>query len=89
MCSACNSLRNEWKRMSGRGSLWTVGVAHPPLLPAYGEVAPYKVIRSERDLRGDKFAACLYSVKRTGAGTDTRYSLSYLHEVDEQDSIPF
>jgi uncharacterized OB-fold protein len=30
--------------MSGRGTLWSFVVPHPPLLPAYAELAPYNVI---------------------------------------------
>jgi len=44
MCPWCNSLRNEWKAMSGRGTIWSFIVPHPPLLPAYAELAPYNVI---------------------------------------------
>lgn len=44
MCFACRSLRSEWVRMSGRGMIWSFVVAHPPLLPAYQELAPYNVI---------------------------------------------
>ena len=29
---------------SGRGTIWSFVVAHPPLLPAYAELAPYNVI---------------------------------------------
>lgn len=44
MCFACRSLRVEWKPMSGRGTIWSFVVAHPPLLPAYADLAPYNVI---------------------------------------------
>lgn len=44
MCPWCNSLRIEWKAMSGRGTIWSFIVPHPPLLPAYAELAPYNVI---------------------------------------------
>lgn len=30
--------------MSGRGTIWSFVVPHPPLLPAYAEVAPYNVV---------------------------------------------
>ena len=30
--------------MSGRGTIWSFVVAHPPLLPAYQELAPYNVV---------------------------------------------
>ena len=44
MCPWCNSLRTEWKALSGRGTIWSFVVPHPPLLPAYAELAPYNVI---------------------------------------------
>lgn len=34
----------EWTALSGRGTIWSFVVPHPPLLPAYAEVAPYNVI---------------------------------------------
>lgn len=44
MCPGCRSLRHEWKALSGRGTIWSFIVVHPPLLPAYQAVAPYNVI---------------------------------------------
>jgi uncharacterized OB-fold protein len=34
----------EWVAVSGRGTLWSFVIAHPPLLPWYAERAPYNVI---------------------------------------------
>jgi uncharacterized OB-fold protein len=44
MCPWCNSLRLEWKPVAGRGTIWSFIVPHPPLLPAYAELAPYNVV---------------------------------------------
>jgi uncharacterized OB-fold protein len=33
-----------WTRVSGRGSIWSFVVPHPPLLPQFRELAPYNVI---------------------------------------------
>jgi|SRR5882724_958162 len=44
MCPRCNSLDRTWIVTSGLGTVWSYIVAHPPLLPAYSEVAPYNVI---------------------------------------------
>jgi len=44
MCFACRSLRHTWVPLSGRGTIWSFVVAHPPLLPAYQTLAPYNVI---------------------------------------------
>jgi uncharacterized OB-fold protein len=44
MCPRCRSLDVRWEPMSGRGTIWSYVVPHPPLLPAYAELAPYNVI---------------------------------------------
>jgi len=44
MCPSCRSLESTWPLMSGRGTIWSFVVAHPPLLPAYAEHAPYNVV---------------------------------------------
>jgi uncharacterized OB-fold protein len=44
MCPYCRSTSRGWKEMSGKGTLWSFVVPHPPLLPAYSQVAPYNVI---------------------------------------------
>jgi uncharacterized OB-fold protein len=43
MCPACRSLESEWRAMSGRATVWSYVVPHPPLLPAFMPVAPYNV----------------------------------------------
>lgn len=44
MCPWCRSLAHRWDVMSGEGRVWSVVIPHPPLLPAYGEQAPYNVV---------------------------------------------
>ena len=44
MCPRCRSLEHTWDAMSGRGTIWSFVVPHPPLLPAYSSLAPYNVI---------------------------------------------
>lgn len=44
MCPHCRSLEVSWVATSGRATVWSFVVAHPPLLPAYAEFAPYNVI---------------------------------------------
>jgi hypothetical protein len=44
MCPACQSLAAEWEAVSGRGTIWSFVVPHPPLLPAYQQFAPYNVV---------------------------------------------
>ncbi|ATW49092.1 Zn-ribbon domain-containing OB-fold protein [Streptomyces peucetius] len=43
-CPQCGSFGNEWRRMSGRGRIWSYVVPHPPLLPGYAELAPYNAV---------------------------------------------
>lgn len=43
-CPHCRSFDSEWRRMSGRGRIWSYVVPHPPLLPAYAAQAPYNAV---------------------------------------------
>jgi uncharacterized protein len=47
MCPWCQSLAVDWPVMSGRGTVYSFVVPHPPLLPAYAEVAPFNVVLVE------------------------------------------
>jgi uncharacterized OB-fold protein len=49
MCPACRSIETRWNRLSGRGTIWSFTVPHPPLLPAYQAFAPYNVITVATD----------------------------------------
>ncbi len=49
MCPWCRSWAAEWEAVSGQGRVWSFVIAHPPLLAAYAEVAPYNVIVVELD----------------------------------------
>ena len=44
MCPHCTGDQVQWRTMSGRGSIWSFVIAHPPLLDAYLAFAPYNVI---------------------------------------------
>jgi uncharacterized protein len=44
MCPHCRSLEHTWVTVSGQATIWSFVVPHPPLLPAYTELAPYNVI---------------------------------------------
>ncbi|GHJ30688.1 hypothetical protein TPA0910_51210 [Streptomyces hygroscopicus subsp. sporocinereus] len=46
-CPHCQSFDSLWKKMSGRGRIWSYVVPHPPLLPAYAAQAPYNVVLVE------------------------------------------
>ena len=44
MCPRCRSIAVDWVPTSGTGTIWSFIVPHPPLLPAYAELAPYNAI---------------------------------------------
>jgi uncharacterized OB-fold protein len=44
MCPHCQSTERHWQQVSGRATVWSYVVPHPPLLPAYEGFAPYAVI---------------------------------------------
>ncbi|UUU33145.1 OB-fold domain-containing protein [Streptomyces sp. CA-210063] len=46
-CPHCRSFATEWRRVSGRGRVWSYVLPHPPLLPDYAEQAPYNVVLVE------------------------------------------
>ncbi|CDR07595.1 OB-fold domain-containing protein [Streptomyces iranensis] len=46
-CPRCQSFESLWKKMSGRGRIWSYVLPHPPLLPAYAAQAPYNVVLVE------------------------------------------
>ena len=49
MCPYCRSTDVRWEPTSGRGTVWSFIVPHPPLLPAFAEYAPYNAIIVELD----------------------------------------
>jgi uncharacterized protein len=44
MCPNCRSSDSDWPAVSGRGTIWSFVIPHPPLLPAYANLAPYNVV---------------------------------------------
>ncbi|MFF7391714.1 Zn-ribbon domain-containing OB-fold protein [Streptomyces scabiei] len=46
-CPHCRSFATQWRRVSGRGRVWSYVRPHPPLLPDYAEQAPYHVVLVE------------------------------------------
>ncbi len=57
MCPSCRSTDRGWTTMSGKATIWSYVVPHPPLLQPYSDLAPYNVIvvgarrRSEHPVR--------------------------------------
>jgi hypothetical protein len=44
MCPGCQSTESRWALMSGRGTIYSFVVPHPPLMGQFSELAPYSVI---------------------------------------------
>ena len=44
VCPWCRSFESEWRLVSGDATVWSFVVPHPPLLPAFANVAPYNVV---------------------------------------------
>jgi uncharacterized OB-fold protein len=44
MCPVCQSTERSWQPVSGRGTIWSFVVVHPPVLRAYNPYAPFPVI---------------------------------------------
>ena len=51
MCPYCRSTDVSWVETSGRAKIWSFIIPHPPLLPAYSNVAPYNamIVELEED----------------------------------------
>ena len=47
VCPRCQSFESEWVRVSGRGTIYSKVVCHPPVLPAFAERVPYAVVLVE------------------------------------------
>lgn len=44
MCPECQSTERSWRAVSGRGTIWSFVVVHPPVLPAYAPFVPFPVV---------------------------------------------
>lgn len=47
MCPRCQSFESSWVPVSGRGTVYSWVVAHPPLLPAFADRAPLPILLVE------------------------------------------
>lgn len=47
MCPRCRSLDSDWRTVSGRGTVYSFVVCHPPVLPAFRERVPFPVVLVE------------------------------------------
>ena len=49
MCPACRSIDVRWVPTTGNGKVWSFVIPHPPLLPAFSDLAPYNAVIVELD----------------------------------------
>lgn len=47
MCDHCGSFEVAWVPMSGRGTIASFTIVHPPVLPAFQEKAPFAIVLVE------------------------------------------
>jgi uncharacterized OB-fold protein len=47
MCPGCQSFEATWVRVSGRGTIYSFVVAHPPVLPAFQPKVPMPILLVE------------------------------------------
>ena len=43
-CPSCRSSAHEWSPTSGRGTVYTFTICHPPVLPAFAGRVPYNAV---------------------------------------------
>jgi hypothetical protein len=48
-CFECGSMTTTWVELSGRATLWSWTIGHPPLLPFFAERAPWPVVVVQLD----------------------------------------
>lgn len=78
MCSACTSFESEWVPASGRARVWSWVVAHPPVLPAFADKAPYNVVVVELE-EGVRMIGNLLD----GAGDDIAIGMEVVVAFDD------
>jgi uncharacterized OB-fold protein len=44
MCPACQSMKFEWRRLSGRGTVFSFVICHGPVLPAFASKVPFPIL---------------------------------------------
>ena len=85
MCPYCNSLEHTWDAMSGRGRVWSFVVPHPPLLPAFMELAPYNVVVVELD--DDPVIRLVGNLLETPDGAINEVEIYELHSVGREHDV--
>jgi uncharacterized OB-fold protein len=84
MCPGCTSFEHTWVPASGRGRIWSWVVAHPPVLPAFADRAPYNVVVVELD-EGVRIIGNVLDAPEIREGMDVEVAWE---DVEEGVSLP-
>ncbi|MHB8511801.1 MAG: Zn-ribbon domain-containing OB-fold protein [Actinomycetota bacterium] len=87
MCPSCNSFEWSFKPASGRGTIWSWVIAHPPVLPAFADKAPYNVVVVELD-EGVRMIGNLLDANATSIEPGMRVHVTFEDIDDEGVSLP-
>lgn len=77
-CASCGSSRRTWVEASGRGSLWTWTVCHPPMLPWFAQHGTWLVAVVELE-EGPRMVTTLRDV----AEEDVRIGLELVADFED------
>jgi hypothetical protein len=82
MCPACGSFERTFSNVSGKGRVWSWVVAHPPVLPAFQDRAPYNVVVVDLD-EGVRMIGNLQGEPREGLPVEVTFE-----DVEEGVALP-
>lgn len=82
-CPSCTSDSFRWEPASGRGTVASYTICHPPVLPAFADRVPYNVIVVELD-EGPFIVSNLVD---GDAAVDTAVEVTFV-DVDSELSLP-
>lgn len=86
MCPACHSFDHSFEQVAGTGRIWSWIVAHPPVLPAFADRAPYNVVVVELD-EGVRMIGSLLDVPNEQITIGMRVTVAW-DDVEDGVSLP-
>ena len=87
MCPRCQSFECGWVPVSGRGTVYSWVVAHPPLLPAFVDLAPLVVLLVELE-EGTRIVANLAGCRAEDLHIGMKVECR-VENADETVKLPF
>jgi uncharacterized OB-fold protein len=88
MCPHCQSERQHWTGMSGRGTVWSWCVFHRPYFKGFEPDIPYLVVLVKLD-EGPKFYSNLVGVPRESVRIGMRVRACYDKVTDQVTLVKF